>query len=55
MADDVGYQDEGPEGMQCKDCKYFKPNADDSTTGKCSGYDVAAEAGCSYFEASEVH
>jgi hypothetical protein len=53
MSDDVGYVENGPEGKTCADCKHFKPNADDKTTGTCSGYDVSAFASCNYFELKE--
>jgi len=50
MSDDVGYVENGPKGKTCADCKNFEPDANDSTTGKCSGHDVSASASCNYFE-----
>ena len=50
MGDEVGYVERGLEGRTCSACKHYTPDENNSAVGKCMGHDVAASAGCNYFE-----
>jgi len=45
---EVKYTPKGPDGKQCRDCKFFEPSSD-SSRGKCFGHDVIAQGSCNMF------
>jgi hypothetical protein len=46
----VDYKVEGEPGRQCKDCKFYEPEAGNPTKGRCFGHDVEERGTCNYFQ-----
>jgi len=45
---EVKYETQGPQGKQCRDCKFFEGISDPSQ-GKCFGKTVLIEGTCNMF------
>jgi len=46
---EIRYEKLGPQGRQCRDCKFFEPASASSPTGKCFGHEVLAQGTCNMF------